>query len=403
MRNISLRIAMNNFLTDLNTRLDELRSQGQLRSLMAVEHQPGGDIVVAGKRYLNLAGNDYLGLATDSALCAAFYEQQHENLLTSHGLGSTASRLMTGNTQVCALFEEELARFYQQEAALLFNSGYHLNVGLLPALSTKEDLILADKLCHASLIDGMRLSRAKVLRYPHLDYAAIERILGRERERYRHVFLVSESIFSMDGDCADLAELVRLKEKYGAVLYLDEAHGVGIRGAKGCGLAEGQGVLKHIDLFVGTCGKAYGGVGAFVVARRSVVDYLINTARPQIFSTGLAPVNVAWLRFVLARLPEMAAERRRVAELSEGLRQALRAEGLDTMGASNIVPVLIGDSSRTLAVAEEVRSQGFWVTAIRPPTVPQGTSRLRLSLNASMSWEMLAPLPGLIAQAMSKK
>ena len=144
-------------------------------------------------------------------------------------------------------------------------------------------------------------------------------------------------------------------------------------------------------------------MGAFVVARRSVVDYLINTARPQIFSTGLAPVNVAWLRFVLARLPGMAVERRRVAELSEGLRQALRAEGLDTMGASNIVPVLIGDSSRTLAVAEEVRSQGYWVTAIRPPTVPQGTSRLRLSLNASMSWEMLAPLPGLIAQAMSKK
>ena len=394
---------MNTFVSDLAARLDELRNHGQLRSLMAVEHQSGGDIVTQGKRYLNLAGNDYLGLATDAALCSAFYAaRQGKGQLASLGLGSTASRLMTGNTGVCAQFEEELARFYQKEAALLFNSGYHLNVGLLPALSTRDDLILADKLCHASLIDGMRLSRAKVLRYPHLDYCAIERILARERDKYRHVFLVSESIFSMDGDCADLGELVRLKEKWGAVLYLDEAHGVGIRGAGGRGLAEEQGVLQGIDLFIGTCGKAYGGAGAFVVGQRSIIDYLINTARPQIFSTGLAPVNVEWLRFVLGRLPAMQAERQHVAALAEDLRQALLAEGLDTMGASNIVPVLIGDAARTLAVAEQVREQGYWVTAIRPPTVPQGTSRLRLSLNAAMTWERLAPLPKLIAQAMAQ-
>ncbi len=392
---------MNSFMSDLAAKLDELSSHGQLRSLMAVEHQPGGDIIAAGRRYLNLAGNDYLGLATDSALCSAFYAARFgKEQLAGLGLGSTASRLMTGNTTVCALFEEELADFYQKEAALLFNSGYHLNVGLLPALSTREDLILADKLCHASLIDGMRLSRAKVLRYPHLDYAAIERILARERTRYRQVFLVSESIFSMDGDCADLAELVRLKEKWGAILYLDEAHGVGIRGATGRGLAEEQGVLSAIDLFIGTCGKAYGGVGAFVVGTRTVIDYLVNTARPQIFSTGLAPVNVEWLRFVLARLPQMQAARQHVAKLAEDLRQALASEGLETMGASNIVPVLIGDAARTVVVAEQVRKQGYWVTAIRPPTVPQGTSRLRLSLNASMSWEKLTPLPRLIAQAM---
>ena len=394
---------MNSFMTDLVSRLDALRSQGQLRSLMAVEHQPGGDIVTQGRRYLHLAGNDYLGLATDAGLCRAFYaERGNKGQLAQLGLGSTASRLMTGNTTVCALFEEELAYFYQKEAALLFNSGYHLNVGLLPALSTREDLIVADKLCHASLIDGMRLSPAKVLRYPHLDYAAIERILSRERGRYRQVFLVSESIFSMDGDCADLPELVRLKEKWGAVLYLDEAHGVGIRGASGRGLAEEQGVLQAVDLFIGTCGKAYGGAGAFAVGQRTLIDYLINTARPQIFSTGLAPVNVEWLRFVLGRLPAMQAERQHVAALAGNLRQALSKEGLRTMGASNIVPVLIGDAARTVDVAAQVREQGYWVTAIRPPTVPQGTSRLRLSLNASMSWEKLAPLPKLIAQAMAE-
>ena len=395
---------MNSLLTDLAARLDELRSQGQLRSLMAVEHLSGGDIVAQGSRYLNLAGNDYLGLATDVALCSAFYaERRSEEQLGALGLGCTASRLMTGNTTACALFEEELAGFYQKEAALLFNSGYHLNVGLLPALSSRDDLILADKLCHASLIDGMRLSRAKVLRYPHLDYAAIERVLARERDRFRQVFLVSESIFSMDGDCADLTELVRLKEKWGAVLYLDEAHGVGIRGAAGRGLAEEQGVLQAGAHFIGTCGKAYGGVGAFVVGRRTLIDYLVNTARPQIFSTGLAPVNVEWLRFVLGRLPAMQAERQHVASLAESLRRALAEEGLRTMGASNIVPVLIGDAARTVAVAEQVREQGYWVTAIRPPTVPQGTSRLRLSLNASMTWEKLAPLPKLIAQALAEQ
>ncbi len=388
---------------ELTARLAGLRAQGRLRALTPVRHLPAGRIEVDGLHFLNLAGNDYLGLATDAAFCADFYsELEQEDVLSRYGTGSGASRLMTGNFQACAQLEEELARFYQRQAALLFNSGYHLNVGLLPALSTKEDLILADKLCHASLIDGMRLSRARVLRYPHLDYAAIDRILARERGHFRHVFLVSESIFSMDGDCADLAELVRLKEKWGALLYVDEAHGIGIRGESGRGLAEEQGVLAAVDLFIGTFGKAYGGLGAFVTAERVVIDYLINSARPQIFSTGLAPVNVQWLRFVLRHVPQLQAERQRVAELAERLRAALRAEGLSTMGASNIVPVLIGSAERTLAVAQRIRERGYWVTAVRPPTVPQGSSRLRLSLSATMRWESLAPLPRLAARALAE-
>ncbi len=393
---------MKAFGADLATRLAGLHAQGQLRALTPMRHMPAGVIEVEGLRFLNLASNDYLGLASDAAFCADFYrELGQEDTLSRYGPGSGASRLMTGNFQACTLLEEELARYYQRQAALLFNSGYHLNVGLLPALAGKEDLILADKLCHASLIDGMRLSRARVLRYPHLDYAAIDRILARERGHFRHVFLVSESIFSMDGDCTDLAELVRLKEKWGALLYLDEAHGVGIRGESGRGLAEEQGVLAAVDLFIGTFGKAYGGLGAFVAAERVVIDYLINSARSQIFSTGLAPVNVQWLRFALRRVPQLRAERRQVAELAERLRAALRAEGLSTTGASNIVPVLIGSAERTLAVAERIREQGYWVTAVRPPTVPQGSSRLRLSLSATMRWKALAPLPRLIARALA--
>lgn len=394
---------MKAFHADLSTRLDALRAQGRLRHLIPVRPLPASGIEAEGRSFLNLAGNDYLGLATSPALCTAFYrELEGDDMLSRYGLGSGASRLMTGNHLACAQLEEELAHYYQRQAALLFNSGYHLNTGLLPALSTRDDLILADKLCHASLIDGMRLSRARVLRYPHLDYTAIDRILERERRRVHHVFLVSESIFSMDGDCANLIELVRLKEKWGALLYLDEAHGVGIRGELGRGLAEEQGVLAAVDFFIGTFGKAYGGLGAFVVAERLVVDYLINHARTQIFSTGLAPINVQWLRFALRQVPQMRAERAQVAALADQFRAALRTEGLVTGGESNIVPVFIGDAARTLVVAQRVRERGYWVGAVRPPTVPQGSSRLRLSLNATMHWETLAPVPRLIARALAE-
>jgi 8-amino-7-oxononanoate synthase len=303
---------------------------------------------------------------------------------------------MTGNTLPYVLLEEQLRALYQAEAALVFNSGYHINIGILPALSGKQDLILADKLCHASLIDGMRLSRAKVIRYPHLDYPAIEQVLTKDRERYRQVFIVTESIFSMDGDAADLAELVRIKDRFRAALYVDEAHGVGIRGRSGCGLAEEQGVHRKIEILTGTFGKAYGGQGSFVVGSQLLIDYLLNTARSQIFSTGLPPVSVHWLCFVLRQIPLMQAQRAKVDEMAARFRDALRAAGLRTDGSSNIVPVMVGDAARAVAAAERICEAGYWVKAVRPPTVPAGTSRLRLSLNAAMDWEQLAPLPAII-------
>ena len=385
----------------LAEQLAAIEHQGQLRHLVPVAHLDHGRIDINGRQYLNLAGNDYLGLATSRELLAAFYREQNPaNLLDSYGLGSTASRLMTGNTLPYAQLEQQLASLYQAEAALVFNSGYHLNIGLLPALTGKQDLILADKLCHASLIDGMRLSRAKVIRYSHLEYKAIEQVLAKDRDRYRQVFIVTESIFSMDGDTADLAELVRLKDRWRATLYVDEAHGVGIRGAAGCGLAEEQGVHRQIEILTGTFGKAFGGQGAFVVGSRMLTDFLLNTARSQIFSTGLPPVAVHWLCFVLRRIPQMQEERVKVHQLAERFRQALRAAGLKTHGSSNIVPVLVGESTRAVAAAERICEQGYWVKAVRPPTVPAGTSRLRLSLNAAMDWEQLAPLPVMIKEAL---
>jgi 8-amino-7-oxononanoate synthase len=385
----------------LTEQLGEIEQQGQLRNLVPVVHLDHGRIDINGRRYLNLAGNDYLGLATNRELLEAFYQEQNaENLLECYGLGSTASRLMTGNTLPYSQLEQQLIALYQAEAALIFNSGYHINIGILPALSGKQDLILADKLCHASLIDGMRLSRARVIRYPHLDYQAIEQILAKERERYRQVFIVTESIFSMDGDTADLVELVRLKNRWRAALYVDEAHGVGIRGTTGCGLAEEQGVHHDIEILTGTFGKAYGGQGSFVVGSRVLIDYLLNTARSQIFTTGLPPVSVHWLCFVLRQIPLMQEQRAKVSRFGEQFRQALRNAGLKTHGNSNIIPVMVGDAAKAVAAADRICEQGYWAKAVRPPTVPAGTSRLRLSLNAAMEWEQLAPLPAIIAASL---
>jgi len=384
----------------LQEQLNAITAQGQHRSLVPVSHLDQGMIDIDGRKYLNLAGNDYLGLATNRELLTAFFSRQSQTtLLESYGLGSTASRLMTGNTLPYARLEQQLRELYQAEAVLVFNSGYHINIGILPALTGKGDLILADKLCHASLIDGMRLSRAKVVRYPHLDYQAIEQILAKERDKYRQVIIVTESIFSMDGDTADLPELVRIKDRFQAALYVDEAHGVGIRGEHGCGLAEEQGVHHRIEILTGTFGKAFGGQGSFVVGSNLLIDYLLNTARSQIFSTGLPPVSVHWLCYVLEQIPLMREQRAKVDRLAARFRAALRDMDLRTDGSSNIVPVMVGDAARAVAAAERICEAGYWVKAVRPPTVPAGTSRLRLSLNAAMSWEQLAPLPAIIKEA----
>ncbi|MCI5167507.1 MAG: aminotransferase class I/II-fold pyridoxal phosphate-dependent enzyme [Candidatus Electrothrix sp. GM3_4] len=213
---------------------------------------------------------------------------------------------------------------------------------------------------------------------------------------------MTESIFSMDGDCADLPTLVRLKEQYGAVLYVDEAHSVGVRGHKGLGLAEEQDVVDRIDLLVGTFGKAWGGQGAFVVCKEAIYNYLINTARSLVFTTALPPVNIHWLNFVLPIIRKMSKERQELAELGQQLRHALQEVGLQTGGESHIVPVMIGDEGKSVAVAEQLRQKGFWVQAVRTPTVPRGTARLRLSLSAAIQPKQLATLPDEIAKKIAQ-
>ncbi len=394
---------MNQFNGRLQNALRQKEAQGLLRTLLPVQPTGQGRIRVDTTDYLNLAGNDYLGLAANRQLVTEFYaDLDQDNCLAQYGQGSGASRLMTGNHDQYRQLEESLAALYSVERVLLFNSGYHMNIGLLPALAEKGDLILADKLCHASLIDGMRLSRARVIRYPHLDYERLEELLKKHRDQYATIFLVTESIFSMDGDCADLQALVQLKKQYDGVLYVDEAHAVGVRGAQGLGIAEEQGVGQDVDLLVGTFGKAWGGQGAFAACSQIVHDALVNAARSLIFTTGLPPVNIHWLNFVLPKIKQMNGKRQHLHELGDWLRSELQQQGLETAGASQIVPVMIGDSARAVAVAEQLRQHEFWITAVRPPTVAQGTSRLRLSVTATMNEQQLAALPKCIAEAVAE-
>ncbi len=371
-----------------------LEAKGLLRSIVPTQALAGGWLEADGRRHLNLAGNDYLGLGSNVELLHEFHASLAEAGLAA-APGSGASCLMTGSSPDCQRLENNLARLYGKESALLFNSGWQLNTGVLSSVVRKGDVVLADRLCHASLIDGVRLSGAKLVRYPHLDCGKLEQLLQQLAGFAGTVFIVTESIFSMDGDCADLTTLAELRDQYRAVLYVDEAHAVGVRGECGLGLAEEHGVLEQIDIFVGTFGKAWAGQGAFVVCSRLLRDFLINTARPLIFTTALPPMSVCWLNFLLPKITAMSAERKALAGLAGQLRGRLHQLGLNTGGASQIVPVLIGDSAMALAAAERLRSQGWWVHAVRPPTVPPNTARLRFSLSAAFS---PAQLDGLAEQ-----
>ncbi len=392
---------MNELDNILEKRLLTIKNQGRLRSVIPVDRRFAGQLQIMNQTYLNLSGNDYLGLAADQKLIQDFYSQlSPQNCLERFSPGAGASRLMTGNSELYLQLEKDLAALYKKERALVFNSGYHINIGILPAITTKNDLIVADKLCHASLIDGMQLSRAEVIRFPHNDYQSLESLLHKKRNDYDQVFLVSESVFSMDGDTSDLRQLIQLKNKYHCFLMIDEAHGVGMLGAKGLGLAEQLDVLPDIDLFIGTFGKALGGQGGFTVCSQIIAEFLINTARPLIFTTGMPPVNLNWLLYIINKFPAMSKQRQKVKKLGEQLRKSLRDHGLNTSGSTHIIPVIIGDSMKTVITAQKLRQKGYWVSAVRPPTVPEGTARLRLSLSAALCWEEIKSLPGLIKETL---
>lgn len=364
-------------------KLEIIREAGNYRSLRDIEHN-GFLIHADGREMLNLSSNDYLGLSTNPRLIQEF---RAETDVMALAYSAASSRLLSGNHQYYKMLEDDLADLYDKEAALVFNSGYHANIGILPALTGKRDLIIADKLVHASIIDGLRLSEAQMLRYKHLDYEHLQEILTQHREEYENIFIVTESIFSMDGDVADLQQLCEIKKEFDAFLYVDEAHAIGVRGTNGLGCCEEQACTEDIDFIIGTFGKAFASMGAFVVCEGMFRDYLINTQRSLIFTTALPPVNVAWTRFVLNRMPEFYDLRIKLSEVSERLRGVLTEKGFETRGSSHIVPMVCGSNESSVEMAELLQDNGFFALPVRYPTVPKNEARIRFSLNASIPIE----------------
>jgi len=360
--------------------LDHLKQQGNFRQFTS-NQQSGRWITIQDRTMLNLASNDYLGLAADLSLREEFLNTlKIERALFS----SSSSRLLTGNFAEYEQFENSLSKAFGR-AALLFNSGYHMNIGILPALCDSKTVILADKLVHASMIDGIRLSTAQYVRYRHNDLQHLEQLLQKyhQDEQVERIIVVTESIFSMDGDETDLAALAQLKQRFAkTMLYVDEAHAIGVRGEQGLGCAEQYGVLDQIDFLVGTFGKAIASVGGYIICDSIIRDYLINKMRPLIFSTALPPISMAWSDFIFNKVLSMQQQRQHLAEISQYLQQAVIAKGFSSPSSSHIIPIILGESQAAIEKARFIQQQGFYAMPVRPPTVPQNSSRLRISLTS---------------------
>ena len=364
--------------------LEQLSAKNQYRSIPDLVHQ-GRYIMRENRKMLNMSSNDYLGLASNENLRQSFLQQYADNFPS---FTSSSSRLLTGNFPVYTDLEQFIAQRFQRESALLFNSGYHANLGILPALTTTKSLILADKLVHASMIDGIRLSQCEFFRYRHNDYEHLKSLLEKNAGKFDRTFIVTESVFSMDGNVADLNYLAQLKTQFpNTYLYVDEAHAIGVYGKNGLGIAEQANVIADIDLLVGTFGKALASMGAYVVCDQILKECLINQMRPLIFSTALPPFNVAWTHFIFERLPQFSKERTHLEQLSAFLRQEVEHRTQIMPSQTCIVPYILGENDATLAKAKDLQEQGYYCLPIRPPTVPKDTSRIRLSLTADMTMD----------------
>jgi len=367
--------------------LEQIRERGLYRKTRLIRGPQSAWVETGGKRVLLLCSNNYLGLADHPALIEAAV-----NAATRFGVSSGASRLVSGTMELHERLEAALADFKQTPAALVFNSGYAANTGIIPALAGRGDVIFSDRLNHASIVDGILLSKARLVRYPHNDTGALARLLEKHRGTGR-ALIVTDGVFSMDGDIAPLREIVRLKTDHKALLMVDDAHGSGVLGAQGRGVAEMLGVADGVDIQMGTFGKALGSYGAYAAVSPELRELLLNRARSFIFSTSLPPaVLAASLAAVeLVRSAEGASLRDRLRRNSDQFRESMRSAGF-TLPAGNtqIVPLMTREAETTMRFSELLLDEGLYVQGIRPPTVPAGSCRLRFTIMATHASDDLA-------------
>ena len=364
--------------------LQEIKRQGLYRQLRHVEGEQGPTIFLDGQEVLNLSSNNYLGLANHPAIRAAAKEA-----IDRYACGSGASRLISGNMTLHLELEESIAKLKETEAALVFNSGFQANVGLLSTLVGEGDVIFSDALNHASIIDGCRLSRAEALIYPHCDLDRLESDL-RKTQKNSKKLIVTETVFSMDGDIAPVREIADLAARHGAVVMVDEAHATGVFGPNGGGIVEEMGLAGQVLIQMGTLGKALGGFGAYVAGSRNLRDLLINRCRSFIFTTSLPPVVIAMAIAAIDIIKKEPQRRRALRDNSKTLREGLERMGFSLgRSGSQILPLMVGDSAKCMILAERLLQNGVFAQGIRPPSVPPGTSRLRIVPMATHTREQM--------------
>lgn len=367
--------------------LKERKREGLFRKLRPAASRRDGRICIDGKEYYDFSSNDYLGLSSHPKLIEAAKEAAE-----IYGVGSSGSRLLSGDLELTHKLEEKIAKFKGKEAALVFNSGYQANVGIVSALSGPGDCIFSDKLNHASIIDGLILSGAEFFRYKHNDIEHLRSLLEKERSRFKDALIVTESIFSMDGDRPDLKSIVELKERFNCTLLVDEAHATGIFGKNGSGVVKEEGLSDKVDLIMGTFGKALGSFGAYLTSSEKIVEFMVNKARSFIYSTALPPATIAVNLAAIDIIKDEPYRRRELLDVSEYFRNLLADKGFEVRGESQIVPVIVGENVAAVKAAQTLQSKGWWVMPIRPPTVPKGEARLRFSITYDHKKENLKKL-----------
>ena len=362
-------------MAEIEELLKTREDKGLLRTLHPAKARNNGRIIIDGKEYIDLSSNDYLGFSSHSRL-----KQASNKAIEKFGTSSSASRLLSGDSLLHHELENKIASFKDKEAALVFNSGYQANIGIISALFGKGNAIFCDKLGHASIIDGILLSGARIFRFNHNDMDHLEALLNNQRAKFKDALIITETIFSMDGDRALLKELVTLKKRYNCRIMVDEAHATGIFGANGSGIIEEEDLSDEIDLIMGTFSKALGSFGAYLAASQETIDYLINTCRSFIYSTALPPSVIATNLASLDLVVEEPARRRILLENADYFRNELRKNGFKIKGLSQIIPLVVGDSQKAIDLSRRLCKRGYWALPIRPPTVPQGQARVRFSL-----------------------